>query len=224
MKLLHLLIIHRVTLLQQKHVFNPKTIEKSWKQRYNASTFTQLDLVCMFRYLYDFSQECDLEDSLVFYFVYLIAGYYLFITLSALLGNTEIIFGAVLFFPATFCASVAMTLMYKKNLRDFASYSFLGNSIILTIVPYIILLCFPPMLVYAPFIGIALGLIPTIFLSMKYDRSLDKQWLEIEKERLAHMMALEKQLQKEKAIRLKNEEIKKIITKEHLVAITPIKI
>lgn len=178
----------------------------------------------MFRYLYDFSQECELEDSLVFYFFYYVIGYYLFVYLSALLANTKIILFILLFFPSVFCASIAMLLMRKKNLCDFASYLCLVNTISLPIITYILFLSSGPMLVYAPFAGLALGIIPVAILSTKYDQSLNKQWLEIEKERLVHMMKVEKQLQKEKAIRLKNEEIKKIITKEHLVAINPIKI
>lgn len=178
----------------------------------------------MFRYLYDYSQECGLEDSLVFYFVYYIIGYYLFVSFSALLASTEIIIYILLFFPSVFCALIATLLMNKKTLCDVASYFYLINTITLPFIAYLLLAFSGPMAVYTPFAGLALGLIPVAVLTSKEDKSFDKQWIEIEKERLTHMQSLEKQLQKERAIRLKNEEIKKIITKEHSVAINPIKI
>lgn len=107
--------------------------------------------------LFDFSYERDIQEALVFYFVYLIFEYYFLIGIGFLGAGSHknIDFICLLSaIPFIFCVGLSVCFMLKKNLKDPFSIFLVVLTLFLTIV-------FPNI------IGFLIGLIPVTILSTK---------------------------------------------------------
>lgn len=151
----------------------------------------------MFKHIFDFSYERNIQEALVFYFFYLIFEYYITIGICILeLKHTNFDFIRLLpTVPFIFCVGLSVCFMFKKNLKDPFSI-------------FLIILC---LFFTITTTNIFIGLIPVTIFSTLEDCSQKKIIEESKKEWLEHERNLEKQLLTEKASANKLEEIKKHI-------------
>jgi hypothetical protein len=167
----------------------------------------------MFINLFDFSSEKDIEEALIFYFVYFVIGFYILVTFGFVLANINSlkIFGYLFFIiPSIFCASISILSMCKKRLNNPEAFFHLGVAIILPFVSSIVVSLFIP--VYGPFIGLALGILPATILVAKEDNNFYIFDAIQQKERLQQTRKIEMQLLKEQATELKRKELEKVLT------------
>lgn len=188
----------------------------------------------MFKYLFNLSYGRGYEEALVFYACYFVFGYFIAGILMACadffspinLSLTNLFFALIGFFPFIFYTSLATAIIIKKKLNWNMGIRFLFGVFILTFfIPIISGICaqiiFPIEGFKFQFVNfgaffelffqsLALGGIPVAILTIKDDCSLKKEIQKMEKEKLEHERYVEKQLLNEQAIRIKEEELKKI--------------
>ena len=146
--------------------------------------------------LFDFSHERDIQEALVFYFLYLLFEYYILIGIG-ILGfedNSNIDFIPFLSVtPFLFCVILSVSFVLKKNLKD-------PFSICLVILTLFLTIIFPNI------IGFYIGMIPVSILSTRENNSLKKEIQQMEQEKLEHEQWIEKQLLSEQITRMKQDE------------------
>lgn len=180
----------------------------------------------MFRHLFDLSYERNLDETIVFYFFYIILGAYIAGIFRFYIDAFSSKLCVILTFcvPFVFYTLVAVSIVLKKNLKDRHSISLVGCTIALTLFMPLVLALFSYVwsnFLHASFIqecgmafrvcffsGLILGFIPVAILSTKEDCSLNKFIQEMEQEKLEQERKIEKQLLTERAIARKIEELK----------------
>lgn len=170
----------------------------------------------MFADLFDFTSEKELDEALLFYFVYFVIGYYLLVSYGFFLDSPrvpEVFVSMFAILPSIFCASISILSMFKKRLNDSESIFHLVTAVIAPIVGSNLVAVFLPQ--YAPFVGLALGILPATILAAKDNNNLYVVDARQKKEVLEQKIRLEKQLLRENAIRLKNKELNKIAPKDY---------
>lgn len=117
----------------------------------------------LIKVLFDFSYERDLQEALVFYFFYLLFESYIVIGIcfSGLDNNSSDSINLLTVIPFIFCLGIAVSFMFKKNLKDPFSIFLVALTMLLT-------LLFPNIL------GFYIGLIPISILSTREDNTEDK--------------------------------------------------
>lgn len=177
----------------------------------------------MFRCLYDYTYECDIQKAYIFWCFYFIFEFYILINLALfaffilLNGDFTITFhngytaglGFIIYvmlfaatpIPLILNGILTISIMLKKRakLKTITPFAFIFA------VSLLVLSCFIPHV-----FGIAIGLIPPVFLMQKDDNSLEKQVKAMEKENLEQKIMVEKLLIEEQVKRMKEEELNKI--------------
>lgn len=174
----------------------------------------------MFRWLYDYAYECDIQEAVVFLYCYFFIEYYILINIAIIFyftvlgGDFTVTFpngytsglGYIIYFfliyptfiPPILNTILTICIMMKKRVKR------------KTITPFafflsIALLLFSCLL--PDFLGILVGLIPPVFLMMKFDNSLEKEIKAMEKENFEQQINVEKLLYEEQLARRKAEEL-----------------
>lgn len=180
----------------------------------------------MFWNLFNLSYERNLEEALVFYFFYIILGYYfaglIFYCASLFFFNhnltmTDNCFCLIAFIPFFYYSFLAITIVLKKKLIDRRSIYLVIYTITITfVIPFILAVCIGlrhgliGTFMDTLYPNLLFGCIPVAILTTKEDHSLKKEIQEMEQEKLEHERWVENQLQKERMIVRKNEILKKL--------------
>lgn len=178
----------------------------------------------MFRCLYDYTYECDIQESVVFLFFYYIFEFYITINIAMFIfyvllggnfsttlsnGHTAglglIIYNLLLGFtviPLILNSILLMIIMKKKRLKmkNVPLFSYALTVFLL------IFSCFTPTVM-----GILIGLIPAAFLMQADDNSLENEIKEMEKENLEQMIMVERLLLKEQVTKLRMKKLQQIM-------------
>lgn len=178
----------------------------------------------MLRCVYDYTYECDIQESFVFFFFYYILEFYiainvaLFIYYVLLSGNFSTTFGngytaglgliicATLLSPTVIpliLNSILTICIIKKKrikMKNVPLSSFIFAILLL------IFSCLTPTV-----LGIVVGLIPAAFLMQADDNSLEKEIKEMEKENLEQMIRVERLLLKEQVTKIKMKKLQQIM-------------
>lgn len=157
----------------------------------------------MFRYLYDFTYECDIDEAVVFFCFYYIVNLYILISCGLIIyyvllgGNFYITFhngykagfGLIMllcllgniFVPTIFCSIFTIIILVRKKINTL--------DVILPSVFILFLTCFVP-----DIHAILIGLVPPMLIMQMESHALDKKGRELEKENLAQQIRVEKLL------------------------------
>lgn len=175
----------------------------------------------MFKDLFNLSYDRNFDEALVFYFFYVIFGYYITGVLTCFIDPHPSLYNyaiLVLLVPFIFYTFISIRISSKKNLKDRGSFSFILSAIVLTLfIPLFlgisssfifqenlgdaILGAFTLWL----FPGLAFGCIPAAILTTKEDYSLINAIRIMEREKLMHEKKIEKLLLIEREIRKTKE-------------------
>lgn len=182
----------------------------------------------MLRCVYDYTYECDIQESFVFFFFYYIFEFYITISTALFIYNAPFnsdffisfknaglgiticvfILGPTLI-PLIINSILTISIIKKKRLKMKKMPLYL---VALTLF-LLIFSCITP-----TFIGIVIGLIPPAFLMQSDDNSLEKEIQEMEKENLEQMIRVERLLLKEQVTRIKMKKLQQLMQKneEHI--------
>lgn len=189
----------------------------------------------MFKHLFDLRYERNEYEAVVFYFFYIILGYYiagLCFCLSKIFYS-DFLYLLIFFVPFIFYTFISVSIICKKNIKNFNSICLVFYTITITILPPVGLLIFLECLVgfkdmtrhdilwglLGTFViwllpSIALGGIPGAILTMKEDCSLKKEIEQMEQEKLEQARRVERQLLIERTRRIEQEELENIDNNE----------
>lgn len=185
----------------------------------------------MLRCVYDYTYECDIQESFVFFFFYYIFEFYitinvaLFVYYVYLNGNFSTTFAngytaglglimlAVLLgptlIPLILNSILTICIIKKKRIKmkNMPLYSVLLTLFLL------VFSCHTPTV-----LGIVISLIPPVFLMQADDNSLEKEIQEMEKENLEQMIRVERLLLKEQVAKIRMKKLQQIMQKneEHI--------
>lgn len=156
----------------------------------------------MFRCLYDFSYECDIQEAVIFCFFYTVVVGYFFVGIGCVLTDgrfttdfynlvsalnidyDDFIYRVFQFIPFVFCGIISILIVLKKNLRNPFCLFLVFLTFFLTIVLY-------------GFYAVFFGLFPASILMSMDDRS-KKMQKELEED-IKHRRLFERQLEKKLA-------------------------
>lgn len=180
----------------------------------------------MLRCVYDYTYECDIQESFVFFFFNYIFEFYITINIALFFyyvylgGNFSATFGngytaglglVMLAFllgptviPLILNSILTICIIKKKRIKikNMPLYS------CIFVIFLLIFSCLTPTV-----IGIFIGLIPPAFLMQADDNSLEKEIQEMEKENLEQMMRVERLLLKEQVAKIRMKKLQQIMQK-----------
>ena len=168
----------------------------------------------VFKDLFNFTYERNIEEAAFFYFFYVIFGYYITGAVYSIIKFCPLphnyCYFLMVFVPFVFYTFVAANIYSKKKLTDKVSFYLLSSTIIINLALAIVnlpiglltLLIIPKGLVASLMIGIfvqlVIGCVPVTLLTAQEDYSLKDVVYEMEKERLYKVREIERQLLKER--------------------------
>lgn len=172
----------------------------------------------MFKHLFDPSFQRDFDEAVVFYYYYILLGFYTMCMIGILIDTFSDFYSYgfwVLLTPLFFFPGLSFFISLKKELKDREGTYLIIFTIILTLMSLLLLRIPVVGLFLWFFVGFFFSCAPVALLSMREDDSLKKLVHKMEQENLARARRVEKLLLDEQITSVKQNELKKVIKKDN---------